>query len=62
MKYKIIRILEPDFGCEGRPDGYEQVDDVIIENDQGVRKTLKLKDAELYRLHLDEGDTIELDR
>ena len=56
MKYKIIRILEPDFGCEGRPDGYEQVDDVIIENDQGVRKTLKMKDAELYRLHL------ELDR
>ena len=62
MKYKIIRILEPDFGCEGRPDGYEQVDDVIIENDQGVRKTLKMKDAELYLLHLDEGDTIELDR
>jgi hypothetical protein len=62
MKYKIIRILEPDFGCEGRPDGYEQVDDVIIENDQGERKTLKMKDAELYRLQLDEGDTIELDR
>ncbi len=60
MRYKIIRILEPDFGCEGRPDGYEQVDDVIVEDEKGHQKTLQLKDQELYDRHLDEGDYFDM--
>lgn len=62
MKYKIITIYEPDFGCEGRPDGYEQIDDVLIEDKEGHQKILKMKDQELYDLKLDEGSIIELDQ
>lgn len=62
MKYKIKRIYEPDFGCEGRPDGYEQVDDVLIEDRDGNQKILKMKDKELYDLKLDEGSFIDLDQ
>ena len=38
MRYKIVEILEPDFGCEGRPDGYVQVDDVVVEDTLGTRQ------------------------
>lgn len=60
MRYKIIRIDEPDFGCEGRPDGYEQVDAVLLEDESGHQKTIQMKDAELYERHLDEGSIIDV--
>ncbi|MDD6710904.1 hypothetical protein [Sharpea porci] len=61
MRYKIIEILEPDFGCEGRPEGYVQVDDVVIEDDSGTQHILKMEDAKLYELKLDIGSYMEIE-
>lgn len=60
-KYKIIRIDEPDFGCEGLPDGEVLKDDVLVEDTDGNRKTIKIGDALLYTLNLDEGDYCLID-
>lgn len=59
MRYKIIEILEPDFGCEGRAEGYVQVDDVVVEDDLGSQHILKMEDAKLYELKLDIGSYME---
>lgn len=61
MRYKIIEILEPDFGCEGRPEGYVQVDDVVVEEDLGSQHILKMEDAKLYELKLDIGSYMEIE-
>ncbi|MGN1392069.1 MAG: hypothetical protein ACI4WQ_08775 [Sharpea porci] len=61
MRYKIIEILEPDFGCEGRPEGYVQVDDVVVEDDLGTQHILKMEDAKLYELKLDIGSYMEIE-
>lgn len=62
MRYKIVEILEPDFGCEGRPDGYVQVDDVVVEDPLGTRHILKMEDAKLYDLELDVGSYLEIEK
>ena len=61
MRYKIIEILEPDFGCEERPEGYVQVDDVVVEDDLGSQHILKMEDAKLYELELDVGSYMEIE-
>ncbi|MST88661.1 hypothetical protein FYJ79_03550 [Sharpea azabuensis] len=61
MRYKIIEILEPDFGCEGRPEVYVQVDDVVVEDDLGSQHILKMEDAKLYELKLDIGSYMEIE-
>ena len=61
-KYKIIRIDEPDFGCEGLPDGEILTDDVLVEDMNGNRKTVKIGDALLYTLELNEGDYCLIDK
>ena len=30
MIYKVLDIIEPDFGCEGLPDGQVPMDEVIL--------------------------------
>ena len=32
QEYRVIRIIEPDFGCEGRPEGEKPTDIVYLEN------------------------------
>ena len=34
-RYKIVRIDEADYGCEGRPDGEEAMDSVWLEGERG---------------------------
>ncbi len=46
--YKVIDIIEPDFGCEGLPDGQEIYCEVILENNRECL-TVKIPDAELYQ-------------
>ena len=62
MRYKIVEILEPDFGCEGRPDGSVQVDDVVVEDTLGTRHILKMEDAKFYDLELDVGSYLEIEK
>ncbi len=55
--YKVIDIIEPDFGCEGLPDGQEICCEVILESENG-RLSVKMPDAELYRQEIDIGSSV----
>ncbi len=55
--FKIIRIDEPDFGCEGLPDGQPLKDEVTIETESGNQYIMHIEDALLYKLELNEGDS-----
>lgn len=60
MKYVIIRIDEPDFGCEGLPDGMILMDDVLLRDENRNEKMVQIPDAQLYERNWNEGDIIEL--
>ena len=49
MGYLVMKIDEPDFGCEGRPDGVEPMAKVTLlklKSEEEIR--LEIPDAELY--------------
>lgn len=56
QKYRITRIDEPEFGCEGRLDGKPAMAVVFLQDEQGREKVISYNDAELYRLDLNEED------
>lgn len=60
-EYTIKIILEPDFGCEGLPDGQVLTDTVILEDKNNKTKKVNFEDELLYKLNLNEGDKIVLD-
>ena len=44
--FNVLRIDEPDFGCEGRPDGMAVKDNVLLKsNYTGEEMTVREKDA-----------------
>lgn len=53
--YKIIRIDEEDFGCEGRPEGQEPMVRVVLESDAGETAIVMMEDALMYARKLDVG-------
>ena len=56
--FQVLHIEEPDFGCEGRPDGFEIKDRVLLKNNlTGEEKIVHEKDA---RLDINEGDEVFL--
>lgn len=55
MKYTITEIIEPDFGCEGLPEGGERMDTVLLLAEDGTKHTAAVSDELLYRLGLDVG-------
>lgn len=55
-KYTIIRIDEPDFGCEGMPEGQQRMDKVLLRDEDGKEIILEIADEELYAKNLVEGD------
>lgn len=55
-KYTIIKIYEPDFGCEGLLDGQQRMDDVVLKDMDGNEMKVQIPDAELYAKNLNEGD------
>ncbi len=60
-EYKVIRIIEPDFGCEGLPDGEELMDTLVLEDNVGDTVTIKAEDKKLYELDVCENDIVTLD-
>lgn len=59
--FNVLRIDEPDFGCEGRLDGMEVKDNVLLKsNYTGQEMTVQEKDARLYELDINEGDKVFL--
>lgn len=53
--YKIIRIDEEDFGCEGRPEGQEPMVRVVLEAETGETTIVMMEDSLLYARKLDVG-------
>ncbi len=57
--YKVKDIIEPDFGCEGLPDGEEICCEVVLEDEQnGGLMTVRVPDAELYRKNITVGSRV----
>lgn len=59
MGYLVMRIDEPDFGCEGCPDGVEPMAKVTLmklKNEEEIQ--LEIADAELYRKNVNEGSEV----
>lgn len=48
MKYIVKKILEPDYGCEERPDDYIAMDSVILQDENGSEINMEISDSELY--------------
>lgn len=62
MKAKIIRIEEPDFGCEGRLQGTIVMDQVTLQNQETGEKVItKASDAWLYEQDINEGDLVNVE-
>ncbi len=54
--YVVKDIIEPDFGCEGLPDGEELCCEVVIEEeDTGKRMILRVPYEELEQNGIDVG-------
>lgn len=60
MLYKVVDIIEPDFGCEGLPDGAVLCDEVVLVSQNGERLTVKAEDEMLYREGIDVGSTVKI--
>ena len=59
MGYLVMRIDEPDFGCEGRPDGVEPMAKVTLlklKSEEEIQ--LEIPDAELYQKEINEGNEV----
>ncbi len=57
--YIVKDIIEPDFGCEGLPDGQEPCCEVLLEDDRGV-SSVRMPDRELYEKDINAGDRVEI--
>lgn len=53
--------MEPDYGCEERPDDYVAMDRVILIDENGEETEIKVSDAELYEKDINEGDDVFFD-
>lgn len=60
--YHVTRIEEPDFGCEGRPEGQEVKDKVFLKEEATEEETiLFMEDKLLYERDIDEGSKVVID-
>lgn len=59
QEYRVIQIVEPDFGCEGIPEGQKPTDTVYLENIKTKeRMTIKVLDDVLYEKEIEEGTIV----
>ena len=61
MKYIVKKILEPDSGCEERPDDYIAMDSVVLRDENGSEISMEISDSELYEKDINEGDWVFFD-
>lgn len=59
--YRIIRIEEPDFGCEGRLEGQTVMDTVVLRDESGQEIVKQMEDSLLYERDLNEGDAVMIE-
>lgn len=58
----IIRIDEPDFGCEGREDGVKAMSRIFMESEDGEKFTVEVEEKRLWKMELDEGMMVHVVR
>lgn len=62
VKAKVIRIEEPDFGCEGRMPGMKVMDKVVLKNcETGKEIITTASDEWLYQADINEGDEVNVE-
>ena len=49
---------EPDFGCEGRPEGKPAMDKVWLEDENQHTIVIEIEDEKLYALDINEKDRV----
>ena len=60
--YYVTRIEEPDFGCEGRPEGQEINDKVFLKQETTKEEMIiYMEDKLLYDRNVDEGTKVIID-
>lgn len=59
--YEVKRIEEPDFGCEGLPNGMVRKDQVTLAAQDGSEITIEVADCELYKKDINEGDRVTVE-
>ena len=60
--YYVTRIEEPDFGCEGRPEGQEIKDKVYLKEEITKEETIIfMEDKLLYERDINEGMKVVID-
>ena len=52
-QYRILRIDEPDFGCEGRDDGEAVYDEITLVNEQGETCLVRMEEQQVWNMGLD---------
>lgn len=60
MKLLVLKIQEPDYGCEERPDNYIAMDKVTLRSDDGEVE-IEISDKELYEKNINESDWVFFD-
>ncbi|MCR4694310.1 MAG: hypothetical protein K5773_03170 [Pseudobutyrivibrio sp.] len=58
VSYLVKQITEEDFGCEGRPEGCDATDKVVLRAISGEELSINVKDKELYDKDINEGDWV----
>ena len=58
MKYIVKKIIEPDYGCEERPEDYIVMDTVVLRDESGSEINMQIADTELYSKDINEGDWV----
>lgn len=59
IKYEVIEIEEPDFGCEGRPDEAVPMAKVTLRGvEDDTMTTVEIADGYLYQQEITEGSII----
>lgn len=61
MKYIVKKIIEPDYGCEERPDDYIAMDKLILRDENAQEIDMEVPDKELYEKGINEGDWVYFD-
>lgn len=57
----VMDIIEDDFGCEGRPDGYVPKCKVVLKDFSGNVMEESVPDDELYSQNINVGDQVHFD-
>lgn len=61
MKLLVLKIIEPDYGCEERPDDYVKIDKVILRGEDSEEIIMKVPEKELDEKSINEGDWVYFD-